>query len=96
MSIASQINRINNNIAAAYSVLKGKGGAIPSSANSANLIDTIDRLKTGITPSGSKSITENGTYDVTEYASSEVNVVANPKLTAKNITANRPVKTGNK
>ena len=36
--------------------------------------DAVLDIEIGITPSGTKSITKNGTYDVTEYASTEVNV----------------------
>lgn len=45
----------------------------------------------GITPSGTIEITENGTYDVTNYASAEVNVsagAAEPELEEITITAN--------
>lgn len=49
MSIASEITRINNNIAAAYTALDGKGATLPAegSQNSANLADTIDTITTG-------------------------------------------------
>lgn len=38
--------------------------------------DAVLDIEIGITPSGTKNITKNGTYDVTEYASTEVNVSA--------------------
>lgn len=52
MSIASEITRINTNIAAAYSSCSDKGAAMPQSRNSANLADTIDSIPQGggITP----------------------------------------------
>lgn len=49
MSIASEITRINGNIAAAYTALEGKGATLPAagSQNSANLADTIDTISAG-------------------------------------------------
>jgi hypothetical protein len=35
--------------------------------------DAIDAIPTGTAPTGTKTITENGTYDVTNFASAEVN-----------------------
>ena len=44
MSIASEISRINDNIAAAYSKCEEKGAALPQTQNCANLADTIDSI----------------------------------------------------
>lgn len=48
----------------------GTTGNIPHQ----NIPDEIGKIETGITPTGTKTITENGTHDVTEYASANVNV----------------------
>lgn len=47
MSIQAQINRINTNIANAYTTIEAKGGTIPIQANSANLASAIESISGG-------------------------------------------------
>ena len=51
--------------------------------------DAVDAIQTGITPTGTKNISTNGTHDVTNYASANVAVPASAVDTGtKNITSN--------
>lgn len=56
------------------------------------MADAIESISGGgITPTGTKSITENGTYDVSSFASAEVNVPTggdSPVLGTKTVTEN--------
>lgn len=44
MSIASEINRINTNIANAYSKIEEKGGTLPQEQNSSNLASAVNSI----------------------------------------------------
>ena len=63
MSRRSEITRINNNIAAAYSAAESKGATMPATENSANLAQTVASIPEAVQPTLiTKQITENGTY----------------------------------
>ena len=47
MTIASEITRINNNIASAYTACSSKGATMPSTQNSANLATCINSISSG-------------------------------------------------
>lgn len=59
MTIASEITRINNNIASAYTAVNNKGGTLPETQNSANLATAINSI-----PSGGSGYTEFPSYQV--------------------------------
>ena len=89
MSIASNLQAIASSLSGVLSAINTKLTAKGSTA-----ADTLDEVAGkinaiptgGITPTGTKNITENGTYDVTSYASAAV-AVPEPSGT-KTITTN--------
>lgn len=64
MSIASELQNLNDKILDAYDAVNDKGGTIPSAKNMANLVSAIGSIPTGggsvtVTP---LSVTQNGIY----------------------------------
>lgn len=72
MSVASEINRINTNIANAYTELKNKDATIPEVENSEGLPSAIASIQTGVTPP-TKGIIINE-FDTNGYAT-DISVV---------------------
>lgn len=44
MSVQSEINRVKNNVASAYTAVAAKGGTVPSTQNSANLAAAVNSI----------------------------------------------------
>ncbi len=88
MTIASEITRIKNNIAGAYTALSAKGATMPVTQNSANLATTVASVPAGsgetVTATNSSSydrvsgekvwLNKSGdTYSIINYASADIN-----------------------
>lgn len=82
MSIASQITRINTNIANAYDACEFKGATMPATENSSNLARTIRSIPTGGSPSQNYAWNQmndtvqrylsNVVYDPSDYTTSRI------------------------
>lgn len=91
MSIASELQTLNDKILDAYDAVNDKGGTIPSAKNMANLVTAIGTITTGssttVTP---LSVTTNGTYTAptgTAYSPVTVNVSGSPTVACGIVTA---------
>ena len=64
MTIASEITRINTNIANAYTACDNKGATMPVTQNSANLATTINSISGGGGIGITREVSANGVYQV--------------------------------
>lgn len=72
MSLTSDINTTSTALSNIKSAIIAKG--VTPSGNITTYANAISQIPTGTTPTGTLSITTNGTHDVTNYASANVNV----------------------
>ena len=105
MSITSEINRINNNIAGAYTAISAKGGTLPTTQNSANLATAINSISGGSVPSGvitysqgsgnnSKNITFSGDWGGGSWSGTSTITTSSSNVTFSVATSSVPSLTG--
>lgn len=67
--------QLDADLTSVANAIRTKGGTSSQMAFPAGFVSAVQAIPSGgITPTGTKSITENGTYDVTQYASASVSV----------------------
>lgn len=66
--------QLNNGLASICNAVREKSGSNASLEFPAGIVGAIEDIETGINPSGTLDITENGTYSVEQYAKANVNV----------------------
>lgn len=90
--ISSLKSSVSNGKSAVASAITDKGVSTSATASFNTMANNIRSIPVGIFPSGSKSITSNGSYDISSFASVNVNVsgvvVAYIKATAPSGTTN--------
>lgn len=89
MSIASEITRINNNIANAYTSVNNKGGTLPATQNSANLATAITSI-----PSGGGGASEEKDVNFYDYDGTLVDSYTKQEFLALSNLPNNPTHTG--
>ena len=74
-TIASEIQRITNAVSAAWTAVGNKGGTVPQDTHVQNLATAIGTIQTGISPTGTIQITQNGSQiSISQYAYADVAV----------------------
>ncbi|MBQ0167500.1 MAG: hypothetical protein KBT02_10385 [Treponema sp.] len=86
MSIATSLTALNADVEAAKAAIENKGGTAPN--GTADMADAIAAIPSGgITPSGSVTLTEENTYDVTDKAQAIVDFSTTRANLAEAVTA---------
>lgn len=88
MSISSALSALADDVTAARAKITSKGGTVTPNGGTSQLVDDIDTIPSGgITPSGSVTLTEENTYDVTDKAQAVVDMSATRANLAEAVTA---------
>ena len=64
--------QLDADLTSVANAIRTKGGTSAQLAFPAGFVSAVQAIPTGVTPTGTKNINSNGTHDVTQYASANV------------------------
>lgn len=88
---AVDATQLDGDLTSVANAVRQKGGTSAALSFPAGFVSAVQAIPTGITPSGTKNITTNGTYDVTNFASAAVNVQGGGGVPSPITAGNFPV-----